>query len=67
MKRIMAILGLAAIMSAASVRSINAANNNSSKKCRVKKVSDNKMKLKGKRCSRLVNGKLYDDSYYYIH
>jgi hypothetical protein len=67
MKKIMAVLGLAAIMSAASVSSINAANNNSNKKCRVKKVSDNKMKLKGKRCSRLVNGKLYNDSYYYYY
>jgi hypothetical protein len=67
MKKIMAILGLATIMSAASLSSINAANNNLTKKCRIKKVSDHKMKFKGKRCDRLVNGKLYNDSYYYYY
>jgi len=63
----MAILGLAAIMSAASVGSINAANNNAAKKCRIKKTGDNKWKFKGKRCDRVVNGKLYNDSYYYSY
>ena len=67
MKKIMAILGLSVVLSAAGLGSVNAGNNDVNKKCKVKKVSDKKMKLKGKRCDRIVNGKLYNDSYYYYY
>jgi hypothetical protein len=65
MKRIMAILGLAAVMSIVSVGSGNAAKNNVTKKCRIKKTGDNKWKFKGKRCERVVNGRVYTDTYYF--
>jgi hypothetical protein len=65
MKKIMAIFGLAAVLSFANAGFVNAANNDLTKKCRVKKTGDNKWKFKGKRCDRVVKGKFDNDSYYY--
>ena len=62
MKRVMAILGLALVMSAASISSINAGDLSAAKKCKIKKVSGKKTTFKGKRCDRVIRE---NDTYYY--